>query len=370
MQRYNMAIKNKDVWELLPWNIQVDILSRLSTKDLCEFQSVCKDWQSIIESSRFHMLQINANPNENAIIKHSMYDDWKYQIQLLSSNEIYEFDGSIVGFYKETLILATSNGLVLVSVCKRCKTNCQLLVFNPITKECIELPKLPNSHYADNNFRYVCDFFEHDLQSSTYKIFLTWQSNVCIYNSSSQIWQSLDYISNIKLKCQFPLSPFSSITYKNDIYVAISTPRKKLLMMVVYNPIHDLWNMFDTNIESYHGDYGRLIIANGRLFYAQVCCLDFTMQNSTISIFEMNIEDKLLIPMIQFLSPKEMKLNEQLFQPKFIFGFNNKITIMAYKKDVGITYDVCTHEQKEFRNNIAKKNLYDDVIYALKCTLH
>ena len=28
---------------------------------------------------------------------------------------------------------------------------------------------------------------------------------------------------------------------------------------------------------------------------------------------------------------------------------------MAYNKDVGITYDVCTHEQKEFRNNIGKK---------------
>ena len=98
-----MAIKSKDVWKLLPWNIQVDILSRLSTKDLCELQSVCKDWQSIIESPRFHMLQINANTNENAIIKHAMYDDWKYQIQILSSNEIYEFDITGVGFYYRSL---------------------------------------------------------------------------------------------------------------------------------------------------------------------------------------------------------------------------------------------------------------------------
>ena len=369
MQRYNMAIKNKDVWELLPWNIQVDILSRLSTKDLCEFQSICKDWQSIIESPRFHMLQINANPNEIAIIKHLMYD-WKYQIviQLLNSNEIYEFDNSIMDSYNETLILATSNGLVLVSVCKGIII-CQLLVFNPITKECIELPKLPNSHYAENNFHYVCDFFEHDLQSSTYKIFLAWWSNVRIYNSSSQIWQSLDYISNLKSKYPFPLYPFSCVTYKNDIYVAISTPRKKLVMMVVYNPIHDLWNMFDINIESFYGKYERLIIANGHLFYVQVCDLDTTMQNSTISIFEMNIEDKLLIPMIQFLCPKEMQCDERYFQAGFIFGFNNKITIMAYRKDVGITYDVCTHEQEEFRNNIAKNCLYNDVIYALKCTL-
>ena len=56
-------------------------------------------------------------------------------------------------------------------------------------------------------------------------------------------------------------------------------------------------------------------------------------------------------------------------QAKFIFGFNNKITIMGYKKDVGITYDVCTHEIKEFRNNIAKNCYYGNVIYPFKCTL-
>ena len=48
-------------------------------------------------------------------------------------------------------------------------------------------------------------------------------------------------------------------------------------MMVVYNPIHDLWNTFDTNIES-NNNNRRLIIANGRLFYAQVNYLDSTMQ--------------------------------------------------------------------------------------------
>ena len=365
-----MAIKNKNVWELLPWNIQVDILSRLSTKDLCGLQSVCKDWQSIIESPRLHMLQINANPNENAIIKHSRYDDWIYQIHLLSSNEIYEFDNSIMDSYNKTLILATSNGLVLVSVRKGI-TNSQLLVFNPITKVCIELPKLPNSHYSRNIFHLGCDFFEHDLQSSTYKIFFAWNSldftSVCIYNSSSQIWQSLDSISNLIPKYRVQLWPFSSVTYKNNIYVAISTSEKKLVM-VVYNPIHDLWNTFDSNIESYD-NYGRLIIANGRLFYVQVCDLDTTMQNSTISIFEIIIEDKSLIPIIQIMCPKEMQCHKRYMQAKFIFGFNNKITIMAYKKDVGITYDVCTHEQKEFRNSIAKNYLYDDVIYPFKYTL-
>ena len=311
------------------------------------------------------MLQINENPNENAIIMHSMYD-WKHQIQLLNSNEIYEFDGSIVGSYNKSLILATNNDLVLVIVYKGIP-NSQLLVFNPITKECIELPKLPNSPYFGYIFHLECDFFEHDLQSSTYKIFAAWNSSVFIYNSSSQIWQSLDYISNLISNYEFNIYPFSCVTYKNNIYVAISTPRNKLLM-VVYNPIHDLWNKLDTNIESYY-DKGRLMIANGCLFYAQACDSDTTMQNSTISIFEMNIEDKLLIPMIQILCPNEMQRKEWAMQGKYIFGFNNKITLMAYKKDVGITYNVCTHEQKEFRNNIAKSCLHGDVIYPFKCTL-
>ena len=268
-------------------------------------------------------------------------------------------------FHYSTWFLATSNGLVLVIVRKGI-TNSQLLVFNPITKECIELPKLPNSHYY-RDINLVCDFFEHDLQSSTHKIFLAQGSSAYIYNSSSQIWQSLDSISNLIPKYQFQLYPFSCITYKNNIYVAISTPRKKL-MMVVYNPIQDLWNTIDTNIES-NDNNRRLIIANGHLFYAQVCDLDTTMQNSTISIFEMNIEDKLLIPMIQIMCPKEMQCDERYMQGRFIFGSNNKITIIAPKKDVGITYDVCTHEQKEFRNIIAKNCFHGNVIYPFKCTL-
>ena len=42
--------------------------------------------------------------------------------------------------------------------------------------------------------------------------------------------------------------------------------------------------------------------------------IGLTMQNSTISIFEMNIEDKLLIPMIQILCPKKMQCDTILLK--------------------------------------------------------
>ena len=101
------------------------------------------------------MLQINANPNQNAIIMHSMYGHRTYQIQLLNSNEIYAFDIPMMDLHYKTLILVTSNGLVFVIVHKDVFKN-QLLVFNLITKECIELP---NSPYLWNYSYLACDFF-------------------------------------------------------------------------------------------------------------------------------------------------------------------------------------------------------------------
>ena len=80
----------------------------------------------------------------NSIYKYRMN-----QIQLSNSNEIYEIDVSKYGVFYKTWILAASNGLVFVFVWKVI-TNNHFLVFIPITKECIELlrlPKLPNSHY-------------------------------------------------------------------------------------------------------------------------------------------------------------------------------------------------------------------------------
>ena len=159
----------------MPWDIQVDILSRLSTKKLRNLEGVCKDWQSIIKSPRFNMLQINANPNQDGLLVYPFQHQGKCHIQPLGSNEIYKFDIPIQYplYCKTTLmplyeILAVSNGLVLVNL-EINENLIQFLVFNPITKQCIELPKPPIISFISPE---VSNFFEHDLQSSSYKIFL------------------------------------------------------------------------------------------------------------------------------------------------------------------------------------------------------
>ena len=96
-------------------------------------------------------------------------------------------------------ILAISNGLLLVKL-RISKELVQFLVYNPITKQCTELPKLPIiiSLYLLE----VCDFFEHGLQSSSYKIFLGSVHGIYIYSSSSHKWQAVDSFSNFNLNLE------------------------------------------------------------------------------------------------------------------------------------------------------------------------
>ena len=345
-----MGTEDKHIWELLPWNIQVDISSRLSKKDLCEFQSICKDWQSIIKSPRFHMLQINANPNQDAIIIYSKCKGKKGHIQPLNSNKIYELDiPSLAQYSIQYLILAVSNGLVLVIIRNSLK-NDQLLVYNPTTKECIELPQLPKPF--DWHYDYIIsEFFEHDLQSSTYKIFFIFHLDGYIYQSSSHTWQSLNSLCNYRLNHQFGILS-SCVTYKNNIYMISDISLRPIhkVELLVYDPINDAWNKLDPNIKLDHHNYldnydGKLIIANDSLFLVIVCNLG---DDRYILIFEMKIEDRLLIPIIKIIRSRQMQCDSYMGSD-LICGLDKKILIFGYMKDVNITYDVSTNEQEELK---------------------
>ena len=237
--------------------------------------------------------------------------------------------------------------LALITIRRR---STRLLLCNPITKEFVELPQPPIPIYHIDGV--ACDFFEHDLQSSTYKIFLACNSSMYTYNSSSQVWQILDSFSSLKSSIYLEVKFFSCITYKNNIYVAFSTSKHKL-MIVVYNPTNDVWIEVYLNImnDKSSKDFlnRRFIIVDGRLFYIQVCNWKLSTINCIVSIWEMKIEDRFLIPITKIISPYMMHCNsehyslEHVSQANFKFHVYNKIIILQYKKDVGITYIIHTN---------------------------
>ena len=94
------------------------------------------------------------------------------------------------------------------------------------------------------------------------------------------------------------------------------------------------------------------------IVYFFVVCYGYLSTKATIiSIFELKIEDRLLIPITKITCPNE---NFGVYPYKNIFGLGNKITIMRNIKDICITFDVSTNEQHEFRNNdFGRCNAFD-----------
>ena len=114
---------------------------------------------------------------------------------------------------------------------------------------------------------------------------------------------------------------------------------------------------------------GRLIIANDPLFFAQVCYqLINTYAYTSISIFEINTEDKLLILITIIIWPKDMQYNRHL-PCHCIFGIGNKIIIMKYLIDIIMTFDVSTNEQEEIGYNEDNFLWCNGPFYPFKCTL-
>ena len=129
------------------------------------------------------------------------------------------------------------------------------------------------------------------------------------------------------------------IIYKNNIYVVFHTPKYKV-MMVVYDTRIDIWNTLDLSIENHENFINeKLTIADDHLFFVQISCMV-----NDIFIFEVMIEDRLLIPSIKIIQPRKTPC----LSSNSIFGFGNKITIIGFKMKIGFTYNVCTNEQESF----------------------
>ena len=175
---------------------------------------------------------------------------------------------------------------------------------------------------------------------------------IYIYSSSSCKWQAVDSYSNFKLNLESKVydQPFSCIMYKNNMYIAFFTLDDKW-MMVVYNPKDDAWSNLCLNKEETYSISdackGRLIIVDDHLFFVSVDNY-YSMNSTTIVIFEMKIEDRLFIQITKLTCTHDFL---GCFSHNSIIGLGNKIIIMKDIKDIFMTFNMSTNEQQVFRNN-------------------
>ena len=82
----------------------------------------------------------------------------------------------------------------------------------------------------------------------------------------------------------------------------------------------------------------------------------------------MKTEDRLMIPINKIIHSRVNRQCEIHLPCRFKIGLGDKIIIIGYIKDIGITYDVFTYEQEEFIN-INMGNIYYYSIHPFKYTL-
>jgi hypothetical protein len=352
-----LDIENMDVWELLPWDIQCYILSLLSIKNLFKLKRVSKSWQSIIASPTFCNLQFNTNSYENDIIIKLLYKPHQFIIKSLESTEFHYLDlkqpthkfknlyyHSII----DTTILGTNKGLILLEITTGLCSPKEYLVCNLATNEFGELPQLGHSGCGRTGDILV------NLQSNTYDIFLLDYSNMdClkfyIYNSLTSMWRPLDSFTKFCSSFQFEYFNSHILLFKEKLYAIFKTMANGL-MVVVYDPMNDTWNILDmmlltsnlmTNI------HGRFVIANDRLFLVQtIYPKEYLFGQRYISIIQVKVEGSASFPIVKIERPPHRQCIAH--RPEdYVYSVGNKIIISEYIQNFDIIYDVCTHKEVE-----------------------
>ncbi|XP_059635847.1 F-box/kelch-repeat protein At3g06240-like [Cornus florida] len=157
-----MATKKRDdLLPILPYDLMMDILSRLSVECIVRFKCVSKPWRTMFADPQFVKLHLTRSTNFKLVFTSSFHSlDPMRSLFVLSCGDMVDAasawdDGEVGGIHisdpQETVRISSScRGLVLCDTCHG------IYLVNPSTKEVIRLPYSPFSktHYASRGLGY------------------------------------------------------------------------------------------------------------------------------------------------------------------------------------------------------------------------
>ncbi|KAL5716205.1 hypothetical protein ACHQM5_017929 [Ranunculus cassubicifolius] len=210
----------------LPFEILVDIFSRVSLHDISQSKLVCKELYNSLKPlfadrifvnlhcSRIRLNSVMTNPN---FLVFATTDRGEYTrfyiahhggISLGTSLRASRIHLDSVNRYDNMEIVGSSNGLV----CLYNSSTILFHIFNPLTRETLELPKTSElgafyESYSENS---QCGF-AFDSITNTYKIILARRSNevsgtgIAVYTLGSGMWRRLEHSVNCVLARKRPV---------------------------------------------------------------------------------------------------------------------------------------------------------------------
>ncbi|KAJ9558531.1 hypothetical protein OSB04_013145 [Centaurea solstitialis] len=188
----------------LPNELIVEILSRLPSKSLIRFQSVCKSWRSLITSTEFRLMHFhNFNkPNPRYLVR---------RFELRENREVYTV------YLDDQLFMPTPrlNSPSVLPV-REYTTKDEVILWNPAVRRNVTLipPIFPNSYWKD---LYLVLGFGYDTVSDDYKVvrvaydglFFSSRPHVEIYTVKTAVWRVVTFPDDL---CCFFICPNHSYT--------------------------------------------------------------------------------------------------------------------------------------------------------------
>ncbi|OMO52569.1 hypothetical protein COLO4_37124 [Corchorus olitorius] len=201
-----------------PNDIYMGILERLPVKSLIRFKVVCKSWKSTISFAYF-------------IDRHSDRSATNLSKLAIVLDEYSEFESKCSIFFHTLNFSATSSGEIItiehpIKNCKaadplswcrgflllRVECNTKLLLWNPSTRECKEVPNPPISYYHYKSI--FASALGYDFTLKTHKIVLICEtplsrhSNIFfVYNVKTNTWTSVEDDENHKYHAYYDRPP-------------------------------------------------------------------------------------------------------------------------------------------------------------------
>ncbi|XP_050217352.1 putative F-box protein At3g16210 [Mercurialis annua] len=188
------------MFEFLPEEIVVQILSRLPAKSVLKFSCACKLWNSIIKNPNF-IPTFSSNKHHPCIfILHYDGRDLKYKYSMRFDDE--DFDEYL--FLQPVCnppdevgeVIGSSGGLVCL--CYQNSRIDKLIICNPCIRKSLVIPK-----YSAHPFGWIRNKlmgFGFDSRTNDYKLFLAHLAidsitNVLLYSLNSNSWKKITITS-------------------------------------------------------------------------------------------------------------------------------------------------------------------------------
>lgn len=243
----------------LPAEMIVEILSRLPVKSLCRFRCVSKPWRSLISNAKFIAQHAKKAIEDKEVFlrrRRVIFNDERrrslYSLNLdefLNHNHNDDDDALVLQNRRVGLVTATELDFVYNEISAQgrrryspfiyscnnlllCKTNCELYLVNPATREMRKLPETP-SWGPGSSFRWTLYGFGFDHSTNEYKVvngqvYCGVDGIVfSVYTLKTDSWRQIVCLSNYNSDC------FDGVFLNGAVHWLVATVGDRVPSLVI-----------------------------------------------------------------------------------------------------------------------------------------